>query len=181
VIPDRRGTVSDVAPEGQTPALSSAQEAVRAQAKRLYRRMMRRVWIALGTVFLLLMAMAWATDFITAKGERTVYTASCQGMWKGDDCVGTLVAGERIRFRALRAHQEVLFWTVGGAEPAGKLSPCVIEDGRDWSCKAGADSAHSIALAMVHGQPQPGAQAGRPFHEVSKLRWLLLRYGDGWK
>jgi hypothetical protein len=177
LIGDRKLARYDEALKGQAPVVSPEQQ----EAGRLYRRMMQRVWIALTTMFLLLTAIAWLTDFITAKGERTVYTASCQGVWQGDDCVGTLLAGERIRFRALRAHREVLFWSVGGAEPTGKLSPCAIEDGRDWSCTPGADSAHSITLAMVHGQPQPNTPSGRSFHAVSKLRWLLLRYGGAGK
>jgi hypothetical protein len=70
----------------------------------------------------------------------------------------------------------VIFWTVGEAEPAGKLSQCEIHDGRNWSCEPGADSARAVALVMVNGQPQVMATATEPFHEVSKSRWLLLHY-----
>ena len=122
----------------------------------------------------------WVNDFITLQGERTVYTAACQqGAWIGERCTGKLVAGERYRFRALKAHNEVFFWIAGDrTQPSGRFTECVIVDGRNWSCKANADAPRSIALALSRGRPviDPTAKT-RPFHAVSKLRWELLDHG----
>jgi hypothetical protein len=122
---------------------------------------------------------AWATDFVTLEGEWTVYTVECrQGAWSGDRCAGTLVAGVRYRFRALKGHGEVLFWIVGSKEPSGRFAQCEIENRQNWTCKANADSPRSITMAMSQGHPVPDPSANtRPFHAVSKLKWLLLRYG----
>ena len=76
---------------------------------------MRRIWLFVVSLLLFLAAAAWTTDFITLKGERTIYTVMCQGTWRDDHCAGKLVAGKRVRFRALMAHREVIFWTVGEA------------------------------------------------------------------
>ena len=79
---------------------------------------MRRVW---AFVILLLAALvfgAWASDFITMQGERTVYTVECRGgTWQDDHCSGNVVAGNRYRYRALKPHNEVIFWKVGVERP----------------------------------------------------------------
>jgi len=131
----------------------------------------------LGVVVLGLWPIAWATDFITADGESTVYTVECnRGVWQGKRCTGKLVAAERYRFRALKPHGEVLFWIVGSSEPSGKFTQCAIRGGRNWACKANADASRTITLEMSHGHPvvNPAANT-RPFHAVSKLRWALLK------
>jgi hypothetical protein len=128
---------------------------------------------------LILAALTWASDWITVQNERTVYTADCQGgSWRGAHCTGTLVAGARYRFRALRPHGEVVFWTVASDEPSGKLAPCIITDGRNWTCTAGPDAARTITLQMTHGRPVIAVGSpNKPFHGVSKWRWWLLRGG----
>lgn len=140
---------------------------------------MVRVW---SFVFLLLAALgfaAWASDFVTMQGERTVYTVECgNGAWQGDRCTGRVAAGARYRYRVLKPHSEVVFWTVGTQEPLGKFSECSIQDGRNWVCKVCADAARSITLQMAQGHPVPGTAAvTRPFRAVSKWRWLLLQRG----
>ena len=123
--------------------------------------------------------VAWLNDFVTLNGAKTIYAADCtQGAWRGGVCSGTLVAGDRYRFRALTAHNEVIFWIAGSKEPSGKLVPCVIESAKNWSCLPNADSPRSITLEMKHGQPVV-ASAGltRPYHPVSKWQWLLLDSG----
>ncbi|HEX7441836.1 MAG TPA: hypothetical protein VF319_17250, partial [Caldimonas sp.] len=88
---------------------------------------------------------AWASDFVTMQGERTIYTVDCKnGVWQGDRCGGQVVAGTRYRFRALKPHGEVIFWMVGSKEPSGKFNECTIQDGRNWVCKVCADAARSI-------------------------------------
>ena len=66
---------------------------------------MVRVW---GFVIVVLAGLgfaAWASDFITMQGERTIYTVECRdGAWAGDRCAGSLTAGPRYRFRALTHH-----------------------------------------------------------------------------
>ena len=123
----------------------------------------------------------WGIDFLTLQGEWTVYTVECQqGTWTNGLCTGKLAASDRYRFRALRVHEEVLFWIVGSKEPTGRLAPCEIESRANWICKANADSPRSITLTMSKGRPvaDPAANT-RPFHAVSKFKWMLLKYGSG--
>jgi len=140
---------------------------------------MVKVWAFLIALFIALGFAAWASDFITLQGERTIYTADCDsGKWQGDRCSGKVKAGERYRYRALKPHNEVIFWTVGSNEPSGKFNDCTIQDGRNWACKVCADASRSITLEMAHGKPVVTAAAPtRPFRAVSKWRWLLLQRG----
>ena len=130
-------------------------------------------------LFVALGFAAWASDFVTMQGERTVYTVDCDGgSWQGDRCSGKVKAGTRYRYRALKPHNEVIFWTVGTSEPSGKFEDCRIQDGRNWVCKVCADASRSITLEMAQGKPVVTADAAtRPFRAVSKWRWLLLRRG----
>ena len=138
-----------------------------------------RVWLGLVAVAVALGIAAWASDFLTLQGERTVFTVECSaGVWAGDRCSGKLVSGPRYRYRALKAHSEVIFWIVGGVEPSAKFSACVIQDGRNWRCQPNADASRSITLEMVQGVPVAGPPAlTRSFHMVSKWRWYLLEHG----
>jgi hypothetical protein len=138
-----------------------------------------RIWLLCLLVLSALGVFAWAADFVTLQGERTVYTADCeQGIWRAKRCSGKLVAGNRHRFRALKAHQEVLFWTVGSKEPSGKFTDCVVKDGRNWSCKVSPETPRAIAREMALGKPVPDpAGLTRVVHPVPKWRWILLRYG----
>ena len=123
--------------------------------------------------------VAWLNDFVTLHGAKTVYTADCaKGTWRDGFCSGTLVAGDRYRFKVLKTRSEVIFWTSGSAEPSGKLTPCVIESAKDWSCIPSATIPRAIIQAMKHGQPvaEPGDLA-RSYHPVPKWKWLLLDFG----
>jgi hypothetical protein len=134
------------------------------------------LFITLGLAFLA--AMLWSGDQITLQGERTVYTVECQrGNWQGQRCGGRLVAAARVRFRALKAHREVPYWTAGASEPSGKFTDCDIQDGRNWSCKLNADAPPPITHEMVHGRPIADPGNPKPFHAVAKWRWWLLRWG----
>jgi len=137
------------------------------------------IWIFLACVFAAVAVYAWATDYITLSGERTVYTAGCaNGAWVANRCSGTLVPAERYRFRALKARGEVLFWTAGVREPSSKYTSCTITSGRDWSCPPNGDASRTITLVMKAGSPVPDAQGRtQAFHSVPKVRWLLLRAG----
>ena len=42
-------------------------------------------------------------------------------VWQGERCSGRLVAGDRYRYRALKPHGEVIFWTVGTKDKSGKF------------------------------------------------------------
>ncbi len=140
---------------------------------------MVRVWVIVAATFAALCFAAWASDFVTMQGERTVYTVDCVGgAWQGDRCAGRLSAGVRYRYRALKPHGEVIFWTVGTKEPSGKFDDCQIQDGRNWVCKICPDAARSITLRMAKGAPVSESPAvTRPFRSVSKWRWLLLERG----
>jgi hypothetical protein len=138
-----------------------------------------RLWLfviaALACIFLGL----WATDKITLQGERTIFTVDCRdGAWQGLHCTGRLVPADRFRFRALKPHREVIFWTVGVAEPSGKFTDCDIEDGRNWVCKANADSPRTITLQLSKGVAVPDTTGhARAFHAIDKVRWFLLQWG----
>lgn len=137
------------------------------------------LWVSLAVVIVLFGLAAWSNDFITLQGERTVYSAGCQeGVWVGNRCTGRLVAAERYRFRALKPRSEVFFWISGSPERAGRFTECVIADGRNWTCKPNADAPRSITLRLSGGRPvtDPAVKT-RPFHAVSKIRWMLLKYG----
>jgi len=139
-----------------------------------------RIWIFIAVVVAGLGGVAWANDFITMQGESTIYTAQCeQGSWSGTHCSGRLATGPRYRFRALKTHREVIFWTVGATEePSGKLTDCTIHDGRNWVCKVNNAAPRPITREMVMGRavPDPLGQP-RAFHPISKSRWMLLRCG----
>ena len=140
---------------------------------------MRRVWALVTLVLAVLVFAAWASDFITMKGERTIYTVECHdGTWKDDECSGKLVAGARYRYRALKPHKEVIFWAVGSKEPSGRFEECAIQNGRNWICKPSRDATRSITLEMAEGVAVPGpAGVTLPFRAVSKWRWMLLKRG----
>ncbi|HET7863899.1 MAG TPA: hypothetical protein VFL86_05770 [Burkholderiaceae bacterium] len=138
-----------------------------------------RISIVLLVLFCAVAFSAWSTDSITLQGERTIYTAACQqGTWHGSECSGQLVASQRYRFRALKAHSEVLFWAIGARGPSGKYTECIIMDGRNWQCKPSADAAQTITHQMAHGLPVRDAQVHElPFHQVQKWKWQLLSMG----
>ena len=138
-----------------------------------------RISIALLVLFCGVVFSAWSTDSITLQGERTIYTAACQqGTWQGSECSGQLVAAQRYRFRALKAHNEVLFWTSGASGPSGKYTECLITDGRNWQCKPNADAHLTITHEMAHGYPVQDAQVHElAFHPVQKWKWQLLSLG----
>jgi CxxC motif-containing protein (DUF1111 family) len=132
-------------------------------------------WLA---VLLVLALWVWLSDFVTLQGERTIYTVRCEGTWSGRACRGKLLAGPRYRFRALRPHGEVLFWTVGSPQPSGRFTACAIADGRNWRCPPGPAARETITLQMEHGRALHDASGqARDFHAVTKLHWLLLRWG----
>ena len=57
--------------------------------------MMLRVWAFVIAVLAVLGFAAWASDFVTMQGERTVYTVDCvHGTWQADHCNGQLTAGD---------------------------------------------------------------------------------------
>ncbi len=141
--------------------------------------MIRKLLLPLFALALLAFFL-WAADIVTLQGERTVYTARCaDGTWNANRCTGKLMAGDRFRFRALKAHNEVFFWNVGVAsEPSGKLNQCAISDGRNWVCQPNADGPLSVALAMHHGRPVADKTGKtRSVHVVSKWTWTLLNLG----
>jgi hypothetical protein len=136
-------------------------------------------WLLATAALLVVAGLVWASDWITMQNERTIYTVECTGgAWQGRRCSGRLKAGDRYRFRALRARSEVLFWVVGSSEPSRKLAPCAITSGRNWTCKEGPDAAHSITLQMSMGRAVASRNGTtRPFHAVPKWRWYLIRSG----
>lgn len=130
------------------------------------------VLLALGVAFVM-----WATDFVTMQGEWTVYTADCVGgQWQGATCTGKLKAADRYRFRVLKVHREVLFWTLYDTGASGRFLDCDVQDGRTWSCPATADASRTITRRMTLGVPEssPGALQ---VHRVPKWKWEALQRG----
>lgn len=120
---------------------------------------------------------SWLTDFFTLQGEWTLYGVTCEaGVWSGGRCNGSMRAGERFRFRALRAHREVLFWTVGASSPpSGKLTGCTIRDGRTWTCPPQDGVPRPVTFQLAAGEPVLAASDDQAApHFVRKWRWLLL-------
>ena len=143
-------------------------------------RRVKMRWIAV-PVLLFLLLFVWSTDRVSLQGERTVYTVNCvNGTWTGERCSGTLVAGPRFRYRALKAHMEVLFWVLGAQDPSSKLTGCTIEDGRNWTCPERDDAVKSLTLGMARGEPMHNAAWHTlPFHAVPKVSWWLLQFEFG--
>jgi len=139
-----------------------------------------RIWLYVAAAISILGLWAWLSDSITPQGERTIYTVTCiDGNWSGDHCSGKLLADTRYRFRALKAHREVLFWTVGAKDtPSGKFNNCEIQDGRNWQCPAEAATSATILHELVRGRPVPDTSGlARPYHQIHKWRWILLQVG----
>jgi hypothetical protein len=133
-------------------------------------------------VVVLLGVMAWLDDFITLNGTgRTVYTAECSGgSWQGRTCTGRLVAGDRHRFRALKNHREVLYWTAGSPLPSGKMTDCTITDARDWTCREAPSQPPPLTMTMANGRAVAAPGRALTHHCVEKWKWLLLSSGVTW-
>jgi hypothetical protein len=136
-------------------------------------------WVAIVVVVAGLAIVLWASDKITYEGERTVYTVRCeQGDWDGLLCRGTMVAGDRYRFRASAVKQEVLYWVVGSPSPSGKFVQCKVKDRGNWACPENAGQPRTIAHEMVNGRPKrDGTDRDMPFHAVPKWVWWVLDAG----
>lgn len=137
---------------------------------------MKRVWTLVALMLALLVGAAWASDFVTLQGERTVYTAECEGVeWRGDRCAGRMIAGKRYRYYASKERGEVVVQVVGSSAPAARLSNCDVRDGRNWVCPPAESPARPWTVRMKNGAPvgQDGSPA-RSDRQVSKWRWLLL-------
>jgi len=136
-------------------------------------------WIAIVLVVSGLAVVLWASDKITYEGERTVYSVRCEkGDWDGLLCRGTMVAGDRYRFRASASKQEVLYWVVGSAAPSGKYSQCTVKDRGNWSCPENAGQPPTITHEMVNGRPtRDGSGRDLPFHAVPKWMWWVVDAG----
>lgn len=121
----------------------------------------------------------WCSDQITMQGERTIYTANCNGgSWEGLRCTGTMVAGDRYRYRASRARGEVVYWIAGSPQPSGKYTDCEVRNRGNWSCKATPGGAPSITQQMMHDQATHSEGPETiAFHAVPKWKWWLLRAG----
>ena len=138
-----------------------------------------RIWLSVIAILTIGLVLGWGSDVVTLQGERTVYTLECvDGQWQGASCGGQLAAGNRYRFRALKAHEEVVFWTSGASGPSGKFSDCKIEDGRNWSCPPGTQANLTITMEIRGGIPVADASGKtQSYHAVSKWRWYLAKWG----
>lgn len=140
------------------------------------------VVLTVSVVVLLLGLLGWLHDFVTLSGSgRTLYTAECAGgVWRGTTCTGHLVAGNRHRFKTLKNHREVLYWTAGVAQPSGKLSDCTVEDAKDWSCRQAPAQPPAITMTMKNGRAVAAPGYEPTHHCVEKWKWLLLERRVTW-
>jgi hypothetical protein len=140
------------------------------------------VMVTVGLVVVLLIVIGWLHDFVTLGGAgRTVYTAECAGgAWQGMTCTGHLVAGNRYRFRALKNHREVLYWTAGSPEPSGKMSECTVDDAKNWVCQHAPARPAAITMAMRNGRAVAAPGQVLTHHCIDKWKWLLLDKGVTW-
>ena len=157
------------------PLAQNPPEAV--EAPGLHWRLRAALWWLAGVAVLCVCVWVWLNDQITMQGERTIYTARCDGgEWAGNRCTGTLREGDRYRFRALKNRREVLFWVLGASSPSAKFTDCAIGDGRNWKCAPGADTPRTITREIASGEPVlDDSPFGLPFHGVSKWKWYLLK------
>jgi hypothetical protein len=126
----------------------------------------------------LLCLTAWLHDFFSTTGAKTIYTAECaDGTWRGKTCTGHLIVGDRHRFKILKAHSEVLYWVAGSSDPSHKLEGCKIDNAKEWACPAPVGASAVIATGMRHGDPLGEPGKTKPFHAVSKWKWVLLAQG----
>src|ERR1700738_2155987 len=110
-------------------------------------------WTLLVACLVVFVAFAWASDRITLKGQRTIYTARCDRSWTEDKCTGRLLAADRYRFHALKAQGEVLYWTISSSAPSGTLTRCRVVDGRNWACEADRGPGAAIVRELRQGRP----------------------------
>lgn len=136
-------------------------------------------WMAIVLVVAAIVTVLWASDKITYEGERTIYTVRCErGGWEGLLCRGTMVAGDRYRFRASVSKQEVLYWVVGSAEPSGKYPQCKVKDRGNWTCADNVGQPPTITREMVNGRPKRETDGPYvPFRAVPKWVWWVLDAG----
>ena len=129
--------------------------------------------------FMVVAALAWASDRITLQGERTIYTVRCeQGIWQGTRCTGQLVPAERYAFRASRSRHEVVYWIRESGTPSGKYTDCTVADRDNWSCNVGVDQTTSFAHEMLRGKPtRTGVGHVLPSRAVPKWKWWLMHAG----
>ena len=138
---------------------------------------LRLLTISAFVALVALLFAIWVTDFVTVSGEWTIYTARCDGgSWQGDVCGGTLKPGERHRFRALKAHREVLYWVVNEQGESGRYLRCEVKDGRNWTCPGDRQGPPAITDRMKHGMPIVPTGAAS-MHRIPKWKWALLEAG----
>jgi len=121
---------------------------------------------------------AWSTDSVTVEGRWTVYTARCEnGRWDGTECTGKLVAAEQHRFVAEPKTNEVAFEVTGSPSVVGKLSQCVVTDGRNWVCQKCDAAVCPVTRALTLGEPKIAPEGTGDVRPVSKLKWFRLMLG----
>jgi len=141
----------------------------------LSRRLNRALWFWTAALCLAGFLAIWLSGEITLQDQWTLYTARCSsGRWDGDRCTGRLVAAERWRFAANKAIGEVDYRILGREPRNGRLSQCLIEDGRDWACERVASGVPPITNHLVRGSPVGRLDTPDAVRPVPKWRWLAL-------
>jgi hypothetical protein len=141
---------------------------------------MKLIRLFAAIIVALLLVAAWASDFVTLQGERTTYTAKCEGgEWQRGACTGKMVAGNRYRYRAAKKEGEVFLQIIGSSRTSRTLVNCNVRDGRNWTCPQDDSIARTWTTHMENGTPViPENSSARSERRVSKWRWFVLHAAD---
>jgi len=169
--------VADPVSAGRKPLparIASPEDCV---SKKKTKSTIKRSLFAVGVVAVIALVF-WGSDQITMQGERTIYTANCDGRWEGLRCVGKMAAGDRYRYRASRSRHEVIYWIAGSPLQSGKYADCDVRNRGNWSCNATLGATPSITQQMINDQATHGSSGLTiPFHALPKWKWWLLHFG----
>jgi hypothetical protein len=138
----------------------------------------RLVLTGIAGMLSLVTVQVWVNDCITPQGSWTLYSAHCHaGAWQGDRCAGRLVAASRYRMRIDRNQAEVAVVNATTKAPAGTLTRCDIQDGRNWTCQSAAPGTVAVVRRLRYGQPESTPRLPDGDRVVAKWRWMLMRVG----
>ncbi len=142
--------------------------------------MMRKVWFAFVGCAAILAVVAWVSDFFSLQGNirstprrarkaRGPATVAPVRSWPGRGS-GFGRCGGTAKCSSGR-------WE--DPNPPASSHPCAIEDGKNWSCAAGAEASRSMTPGLDEGQPSErcGGSSRANCRVVRKWVWLLLRWG----
>jgi hypothetical protein len=137
------------------------------------RRILGRIWIALGVLFGLAAVQGWLADFLTMEHTWTLYTARCADA----GCHRLAGPGDRIRFHVEPTSGSVSHRVLGRDGSSGVMTGCSVLNARHWSCPVALAASAGVPSGVVDGHATH--TDALPYAVVSKLRWLWLHVHSG--